>query len=647
MGLKFLQKWLVFCLLIVVAMAMFCALELCVLPDVAFAQADKYDVVITATDYSKTENTWAVSISCGDQRICEPFRGKFITGDSTAVIYRMDVEIRAWLTDTCGINVQGDSAAIQRYCNLSFVFPEKISAEPVYSEVAYTQNICFDATINNIEGDFEPYFEYKKKDGSDATSQRAQYDYQTGNYTLSTNNMEYGEYLVRLIANDIMNFELDENKEHYTYPISRYSEWFEISVKQAVPNLPSYLAIQSVEYGTTLAGMDDNANNDNNIRKAITVDGKTNLMAGTFRPSDKQTDKFFDGKSDIDDILLDVSDESVIVVYDFVPADKNYAIMQVKVAIKMVPKVVNLYIKEAYSLLGEQLVVPEYFFMNSNPLAGDDTVDDLGIYFEYVNKKGEHADGSVAGKYLSVAKSSNPNYTIKCWSADNQFVFDGANYWVYNNKIDGILNDGIKFWVYTTWEMQDGVRVEMSRNTSIDESLVVEDKVFVCAYRITFFNKDGSKVEPQGDYVVNWEKNPRNAKWVSAYEGGFSFVKADPEQGIVLGANQNTIYFFADKPTPKSLVALYAVLGALAAVAFGCVCTVVASAIRRKLICKKNYKNYVYEYEMTTQSADCVDKAQSISQNTPQSKSEKTAVKKSRHGKKNKQINGTKRDSKQ
>lgn len=641
MGLKMLQKWLILCLLIVVAMALFCALELHFLPDVAFAQEDKYedkyDVRITADNYAQ-DGIWDWQATCSGDVICEIAGAKFVTGDETAASYKIELAIREWLKKKGHIIVDGEIAPIRKYCELSFEF-SNFDAQLVSSEVAYTQNIRATAAIADIAGTPEVKFKYKKKDGSDEKTVSADYDYASGNYTLSTNNMECGEYLVRIVAYDVINFEKNEDEtSFFTYPVGRESEWMELSIKQAVPNLPSSLAISGVEYGTTLSEM------DTIIREKITENGKTALISGNFIPSDNQTDKIFEDVSDIGNTLLAVSDESVIVVFDFVPANRSYAIMQVSVAVKMAPKQVGMYIKDAYSLVGEPMIIPEYYFVGSSPFVGDDTADDLGVFFEYVHTTtGEIGDGSIEGAYLSVAKCSNPNYTIYARSSENVFEDRGGRYWIYNNSIEGIFCDDIEFYVLTTWEIQDGVRVEMTRLTNIDEPLVVEDKIFVSAYSIKFFDKNGAQIEPKGDYLVRWEKNPENATWVSLYDGGFSFVKADPDRGITLNATQDKIYFFIDKDKPVSLVALYVVVGILGAGGICAVCAVVVCAIRRKLICKKNYKNYVYQYEIAQRSADCDNNVQ----NKQQNKTEKTVVKKSRHGKKNKQINGSKRDQKQ
>lgn len=641
MSFKILQKRLVLCLLIVVAMALLCALELHFLPDVAFAQDDtqddRYNVVISANNYARG-GLWDWKVTCSGDVICEIERAKLVTGDETAAEYKIDLAIRGWLEDKGHVIADGEIAPIQKYCNLSFEFPS-FDAQLVTNEVAYTQNIRATAAIENIAGTSEVRFQYKKKeDGSDENTGDAYYDYTSGNCTLSTNEMEYGEYLVCIVAYDVINFETNEDEMFCTYSVERKSEWMELSIKQAVPNLPSSLAISGVEYGTTLSEM------NTTIREKITENGKTALISGSFIPSDNQTDKIFEGVSDIGNTRLAVSDESVIVVFDFVPDNKSYAIMQVNVAVKMAPKEVRIYIKDAYSLVGEQMITPEYFFVDSAPFVGDDTADDLGMFFEYEHSgTGGIGDGSIAGAYLSVAKCSNPNYKIYARSSENKFEDRGGRYWVYNNGIEGVFNDDIKCYVFTTWGIQDGVRVEMTALTNIDEPLVVEDKIFVCAYTVKFFDKNGAQIEPKGDYFVRWEKNPQNATWVSTYDGGFVFVKADPQSGITLNANQDKIYFFVDKETPVSLVALYVVVGILGAGGICAVCAAVACVVKRKLICKKDYKNYVYQYEIVQRSADCDNNVQ----NKQENKSAKTTVKKSRHGKKNKELNGNKRDQKQ
>lgn len=611
-----------------VAMIVFCAFNLFVTSpfSVASAQEDKPSFVIIAREFDGIDSSALWSVKQGEDVVFEPTRGKWSTGDSTAISISIRKAIREKLK-AYGIVEEDYNGLVGTYCDIQFDFGDINAsidtAEGVYNEICVSVDASVEAYATFSANDV--HFEYTKE-GEDGIYE-AKATPVEGGYALPKD-LPYGNYEARLVAVYKTSFEnIDDQTKYYT--TYRYSEWMACSVKKASINLPTTLSIQAT-YGTTLADM--NGILQQSARDYLHTAGKFVAM-----DEGKQVEDELKGVQNDKDVILNVRDGSYTIVFEFVPNDNSYARTSVRVAVKVEPKLLYVRIKDAYSLTGDPFVVPDFYLNNPNQLVGEDTIDDLRVTFNVVHAETlEKTDGNTVGRFKTIAISGNKNYTLEGHSADTQFWRGGGRYWVYNKRIECVDQDQAKFFVYTTIELMDGISVEITK-MNVDEPLTVEGKVFLCAYTIAMRDSNGNVFTPTENYIVRWESNPQSAQWVSAYDGGFSFVKADPQTGLTLEAGQNAIYFFKDASVKggQNLIGVWIAIGI---VAVG-ILAVAISMLRRCLICKNSYKNYVYMHETVQQSADCENKSENATQNN----APKTADKKPRHGKKNKQLNGTKR----
>lgn len=629
--LKRIQVILFACLVIMVAMIAFCTLGLFLAPnlDIAYAQGEDEAFIVSATDYEASSQTALWGITRGDVVVLKPTRGRWSTGE-------VPTDIAVTIRRAIGEQLKKDGVVDEDYignvgtlCTIKFEFEgidiDILNGVGVYNEKSVSVSAGVDAittyTPKNI------YFEYHAVDSEDVLVATAtQVD---GGYALPKS-LPFGDYLIRLVAEDQFSFEaVDEIPTQYT--TYRYSNWLECSVKKASIELPQRLSITPT-YGTKVKGM------STLLKSSASAYLKT---SGEFVAlgASEQTESVFEGVQDVGEAILGVKDGGYMVNFEYVPYDDSYARTTVRVAVVIQPKQIALLISDSFSLEGEPFNYPSYELYNPNELVECDVITDLNVTFDIVDKDtGEKTNGTVVGKFRSVAVSGNANYTIVGYSADTQFWPGGGRYWVYNQKVECTVSDDIKFYVYTTRDIMDNGKVHMSV-LNVDEPLKVAGKIFVCAYKIEMFDTFGNSMQPTEDYVISWGENPLGAEWVSAYDGGFDFIKANPEKGIKLASNQNTIYFFKSEPLSKSIIGAYVGGGIACACVFALIVWVICVYVRRALICKKNYKNYVYECEMTTQSVDCAN----TKENSAQNKTDNNKEKKPRHGKKNKQKNGTKR----
>lgn len=631
--LKKTQLLLLACIIIMVAMIVFCACNLFFRQslDIASAQESGEPFVVKATDFDADTLTALWSVTRGNDVVLEPTRGRWSTGSGD--FSASSIKIRDAIRETLKKDgVVGDdyNGVVGTLCTIKFDF-EDINAtidvaEGVYKEIGASVKAQVGAITT-----FSPevYFEYSK-DGEDIIA-TAKATKTAEGYALPVD-LPYGKYNVRLVAKDEINFEEvdDKPKEYTTY---RYSEWLECAVKKASINLPSTFSIHAT-YGTTLDGMNNKLNSE--AREYLQTEGK-------FVASDasNQTEDALKNVQNVGDVILSVRDGSYMVTFEFEPKDESYAKTTVRVAVAIDPKEIVLYVKDSFSLAGDQFVYPSYYLSSPNVLVGDDTIEDLHITFDIVNTTTlEKTDGTTVGKFRSVPISGNANYTIKGYPADTQYWQGGGRYWVYNKMIEYTAEDNVKFFVYVNTDLLDNGTVRIVK-MNVDEPLEVAGKTFLCAYRITMFDTFGNEFTPTEDYTICWESNPLGAKWVSAYDGGFDFVEANASVGITLKSGQNAIYFFSGDDVQKG----YGLIGAYIAIGIVCVIALLVfiPALRRRLICKNSYKNYVYQQEIDIKSVDCEI---STENNTP-TKAVKTEAKKQRHGKKNKELNGTKRGDKQ
>lgn len=613
------QVFLLICLLVACAMAVFCVLDLLYAPFKTVAEASfEQTFVVHAQNYADGYCDW--SVTCADKTVLAPTRGKWATGDNSAASIAVRDAIKAEL-ESQGVEFVGGDSVVGNKCKIEFDFPS-IEATLVESEGAYLQrSVVLGASVDRVVNYevSDVYFEYRTK-GEDKIVSNVLARAVDGGYALPLD-LTAGEYEIRLVALDRVNFE-EVNSTALVYPTYRYSEWLECSVKQAVPDLGERVSINEVPYGTTLSQM------GGYIRSAL----KNFSVQGKFVPSEKNKQKnIFSGVENLADVLLKVDDNSHEVIFDFLPDDKSYARAEIKVFIKIVPKVVRLSIKDSFSLAGEALNYPEYSLYTSSELVGGDTITDLGVYFTIMDGESE-IDGNVAGNFKSVAHCTNKNYSIVGYSANTQFFEGGGRYWVYA-PVECIADDNVLFNVYMSKDLMQRCTVKIFRSY-MAKTLRVEDKVLVCAYIVAFYDGDCNEITLDEDVRVRWQQNPKGAKWVSAYDGGFCFVEADGQSGIVLAKDQDMIFFFKDVEQAKMPFGAWIGIGAGCVVALAIFGIVLKKLLRVHML-KKSYKTYVYQLETSEKTADCV-----IEQKKATTKKvEKSVDKKSRHGKNNKERN--------
>lgn len=622
--LKKTQLLLLACLFVMVAMIVFCALTLFFNSSLYIAQAEEESdaFVVKATNFDADTSMALWSITRGEDVVLEPTVGKWSTSDSTAISIKSRDVIREQLKKD-GVVDKNYNGAVGGLCTILFDFGDVDATLDVANGVYKETNVSVRAYVGAIttySADLNVYFEYKKEGKEDIKMVKA--IPVAGGYALP-NNLSYGNYSIRLFALYKFNF------EEVKYTTYRYGEWMDCSIAKAKINLPEELPIHAT-YGTTLADMSNNLKEQANLQ-----------ISGVFVPLDaeNQSESVLKDVQDIGKTILTVKEGSYTVCFEFVPDDDSYERATVSAILTIDPQSISLMIRDAFSLEGTALVCPDYYLSNPGALVGNDTIDDLDISFDFIDIETlEKIDGSVAGKFKTVAVSGNANYIINGNSADTQFWDGGGRYWVYKEKLEYITEDDVKFYVYINADLVGNGSVRITK-MNVDEPLKVEGKVFLCAYRITMFDAFNAEIEPDEDYKICWESNPYKAEWVSAYDGGFDFIKADADVGITLAHNQNLIYFFMDEEVvqkEQSMIGAYIAIGC-SALLIGLIA--VCLLFKRLFICKHSYENYVYEYENHAKSADCEKSTENIGQDNDA----KTENKKQRHGKKNKQINGTKR----
>lgn len=638
--LKKTQILLLACLFIMIAMIVFCAFNLFATSslDVAFAQeSSDTPFVIKATDFYADYSTALWTVTHGEDVVFSK-RGVWNTGDSSAVSIEIRNAIREELKQE-GVVEKDYDGAVGTYCTIQFDFGDIDAtvavAEGVYSEKSISINASIDAFTT-----FSPrvYFEYRSDDDDNIKNVNATRI--GGGYATPSKGLSYGNYYIRLVAKDETSFE-KINGSYRKYTTYRYSEWMECSVEQAKISLPEKLCI-SAEYGTKLADM-------NRLLKAQASEYLKNTD-GSFIPLDSsaQSESALVDVQNVGDVILDVREGCYSVEYEYVSNDKNYTNAAASVEILITAKRIQLMISDAFSFVGEPLNTPKYYLFNPADLVGDDTIEDLNISFDIVDTSTlEKTDGSVVGKFKTIATTDNTNYTIGGYSADTQFWEGGGRYWVCNKTLESTTEDGIKFFVYINGDIVDNGKVTITK-TDVDEPLQVEGKKFLCAYKIVMFDLFGGEISPTEDYTIYWEDIPYGAEWVAIYDDGFDFIKVDSQEGITLKSNQNTIYFFMSEPEkdePKqdgkeeSFVGAYVAIG----VTIGLALIFIAFMFMERFMGTNIHKNDVYVCENAQQTPDCENNEENISSNNDV----QTENKKQRHGKKNKELNGTKRGNKQ
>lgn len=601
---------LICCLLVVLGAAVCALLELYP-KDVLTAEAaseQKPRFVIA------TENgvDWTLSLN-GENVDGAECSGRF-TDTSNSVAKRMYESIKQSLRDM-GLDVpaKGDFV-VAEHCDIAFELPS-ISSQVDANEAAYgSDGVFFKQDINDVISTPRVYFEYRKK--GDEQWQEAQAYFTIGGYRFGRG-IDVGEYEVRIVATETFLFEATEDGEQIQYSAKRCGQIVDCRITKADLIL-SKSADKEITYGTSIADV------ANVLRLSDFCDMQ---LDGRFVLSDNQTDEELLSATDKNSAYLGVKDGGHVVYFDFIPSSDNYNILKnAKVQIAVKPRSLYVRIRDAYSLVGEELYTPEYQIVS--PLVAGDGVESLGVRIE------NDADKDVASMtYKTLVRFSNPNYVADCHSHESQFANYGR-YFVYAKQIEVVADDGQKFYVF-----YGGGLVDVSIKVVRVEIENIYGKPLVCAYRFDFIDENGEVATPDG-FSVSWQSVQDGVEYFAVYGGELSNISVG---NVTLSKENNVLCFFEGEKTGGALtpanVALIAVCCVLACVLVA-LCVVAGMIVQRHNADMRMLKKHVYTRETWAKTADCANNAKTENRKAK----ENGEPKKLRHGKKNK-LNKTQNEA--
>lgn len=601
---------LICCLLVVLGAAVCALLELYP-KDVLTAEAaseQKPRFVIA------TENgvDWTLSLN-GENVDGAECSGRF-TDTSNSVAKRMYESIKQSLRDM-GLDVpaEGDFV-VAEHCDIAFELPS-ISSQVDANEAAYgSDGVFFKQDINDVISTPRVYFEYRKK--GDEQWQEAQAYFTIGGYRFGRG-IDVGEYEVRIVATETFLFEATEDGEQIQYSAKRCGQIVDCRITKADLIL-SKSADKEITYGTSIADV------ANVLRLSDFCDMQ---LDGRFVLSDTQTDEELLSATDKNSAYLGVKDGGHVVYFDFIPSSDNYNILKnAKVQIAVKPRSLYVRIRDAYSLVGEELYTPEYQIVS--PLVAGDGVESLGVRIE------NDADKDVASMtYKTLVRFSNPNYVADCHSHESQFANYGR-YFVYAKQIEVVADDGQKFYVF-----YGGGLVDVSIKVVRVEIENIYGKPLVCAYRFDFIDENGEVATPDG-FSVSWQSVQDGVEYFAVYGGELSNISVG---NVTLSKENNVLCFFEGEKTGGALtpanVALIAVCCVLACVLVA-LCVVAGMIVQRHNADMRMLKKHVYTRETWAKTADCANNAKTENRKAK----ENGEPKKLRHGKKNK-LNKTQNEA--
>lgn len=601
---------LICCLLVVLGAAVCALLELYP-KDVLTAEAaseQKPRFVIA------TENgvDWTLSLN-GENVDGAECSGRF-TDTSNSVAKRMYESIKQSLRDM-GLDVpaEGDFV-VAEHCDIAFELPS-ISSQVDANEAAYgSDGVFFKQDINDVISTPRVYFEYRKK--GDEQWQEAQAYFTIGGYRFGRG-IDVGEYEVRIVATETFLFEATEDGEQIQYSAKRCGQIVDCRITKADLIL-SKSADKEITYGTSIADV------ANVLRLSDFCDMQ---LDGRFVLSDTQTDEELLSATDKNSAYLGVKDGGHVVYFDFIPSSDNYNILKnAKVQIAVKPRSLYVRIRDAYSLVGEELYTPEYQIVS--PLVAGDGVESLGVRIE------NDADKDVASMtYKTLVRFSNPNYVADCHSHESQFANYGR-YFVYAKQIEVVADDGQKFYVF-----YGGGLVDVSIKVVRVEIENIYGKPLVCAYRFDFIDENGEVATPDG-FSVSWKSVQDGVEYFAVYGGELSNISVG---NVTLSKENNVLCFFEGEKTGGALtpanVALIAVCCVLACVLVA-LCVVAGMIVQRHNADMRMLKKHVYTRETWAKTADCANNAKTENRKAK----ENGEPKKLRHGKKNK-LNKTQNEA--
>lgn len=535
------------CCLFVVLGAAVCALLELYPKDVLTAEAASEQrprfVIATANGVD-----WTLSLN-GENVDGAECSGRF-TDTSNSVAKRMYESIKQSLRNM-GLDVpaEGDFV-VAEYCDIAFELPS-ISSQVDANEAAYgSDGVFFKQDINDVISTPRVYFEYRKK--GDEQWKETQAYVLLGGYRFGRG-VDVGEYEVRIVATETFLFEANEDGEQIQYTAKRCGQVVDCRITKADLIL-SKSADKEITYGASVADV------ANSLRLSDFCDMQ---LDGRFVLSDTQTDENLLSATDKNSAYLGVKEGGHVVYFDFIPSSENYNILKnAKVQIEVNPRSLYVRIRDAYSLVGEELSIPEYQIVS--PLVDGDGIESLGVRIE------NDADKDVASMtYKTLVRFSNPNYVADCHSYESQFANYGR-YFVYAKQIEVVADDGQKFYVFYGGGLVD-VSIKVVR-TEIENTY---DKPLVCAYKFDFIDENGEVATPDG-FTVSWQSVQDGIEYVAVYGGEIANINV---KSVTLSKDNNVLCFFEGE---RAVDALNGANVALIAVCCVLVCVLVALCIAYK-----------------------------------------------------------------
>lgn len=537
---------LICCLFVVLGAAVCALLELypkdVLTAEAASAQRPRF-VIATANGVD-----WTLSLN-GENVDGAECSGRF-TDTSNSVAKRMYESIKQSLRDM-GLDVpsEGDFV-VAEYCDIAFELPS-ISSQVDANEAAYgSDGVFFKQDINDVISTPCVYFEYRKK-GDEQWKETQAYAL-LGGYRFGRG-VDVGEYEVRIVATETFLFEENEDGEQIQYTAKRCGQVVDCRITKADLIL-SKSAYKEITYGASVADV------ANSLRLSDFCDMQ---FDGRFVLSDTQTDEDLLSATDKNSAYLGVKEGGHVVYFDFIPSSENYNILKnAKVQIKVNPRSLYVRIRDAYSLVGEELSTPDYQIVS--PLVDGDGVESLGVRIEH------DADKDVASMtYKTLVRFSNPNYVADCHSYESQFANYGR-YFVYAKQIEVVADDGQKFYVFYGGGLVD-VFIKVVR-TEIENTY---GKPLVCAYKFDFIDENGEVATPDG-FTVSWQSVQDGIEYVAVYGGEIANINV---KSVTLSKDSNVLCFFEGE---RAVDALNGANVALIAECCVLVCVLVALCIAYK-----------------------------------------------------------------
>ncbi len=404
------------------------------------------------------------------------------------------------------------------------------------------------------------------------TSSRLQYKAADGEYkdlyaqSVGANKLlfagaDVGEYDVRYVVTETVNF---DGKTHI---VTRYSPSKHCAVTKATLDKPSFEGL-SVVYGESVGQIA-------NRLKALVTDEKMIADGGYFAVSGAQTDAAFADAFDVAAFMLRARETKYTVLFDYVSKSGNYInVTDIPVQVTVQKREVYVYISDAFSLVGEDLVPLESveFYVDATKLANGDKISDLGIslyYSDDVNKD------VASNSYRIYAACSNTNYTAVSRNRHSVFV-DGGRYVVYPKEVEITAADGRKF-VVSSDEGFANFKTAKVEIVATEDVKAYDGARAIAAYKVVLTDNYGNVVEPKEPYFVAWTNAPSGAKWI-AVEGENALLDLGALGGVLkFDTATNVIAFYGEPPVER--FEWTAVTIALLTVATTLACAAVALAL--------------------------------------------------------------------